>query len=83
VRFLKSILVGFVTAVVSAVLWVVFWLAVPTLVQSRQIASSGSGGLGVVLDATDISFLAPAVVGFLIGFVWTFRRASASARTTR
>jgi hypothetical protein len=68
VRYLKSVLVGILTGVVAAVIWGAFWLAVPTLVQSRQIALSGSGGLGLVaVDVTDISFLAPASSVFWSG----------------
>jgi hypothetical protein len=80
---LKSILIGILAAVLGVVLSVALSVIVPVMVNSWQIGSSGSGGLGLVVGVTDISFFAPAVVGFLVGFVWTFRRTSRLARTSR
>jgi hypothetical protein len=39
-----------VTAVVGAVLWAVFWLAVFAVGESRQIATSRSAGIGFAAD---------------------------------
>ena len=82
-RYVKSVAVGIVTGVVFAVCWVLLHTVGPFVAQSRQIANSGSGGIGVVADFTNIAFLMPAVVGFLVGFVWTFRRKSRLAPTRR
>jgi hypothetical protein len=82
-RILKSIGVGVLAAIVAAAGWVAVRLVVTAVAVSPQMTGSGAGGIGFVVDTTDVSFLAPAVVGFLIGFVWTLRRASRAARTSR
>jgi hypothetical protein len=80
VRYLKSTVVGFVTAVVASFGWVLLRLFVAESM-ARQVAEGRRGGIGAVrvgfvIDYTDVSILGPALVGFLIGFWWMFRRGS-------
>ena len=72
-RFLKSLLVGIVAAVIGAALWVFVVFYVPIflpLLVSRFTGSGGASGASVSSD----SILAVAFVGFLLGFAWMFRR---------
>ena len=76
-RFLKSGIIGFAAALVAAVMWVLAVLIVPVflpLLISRLTGTGGSGGSGASVGSGSI--LAAALVGFLVGFVWNFRRAS-------
>ena len=73
--YFKSFIVGLVTALITSVFWVLFTAAVEV---SRMFAASpeGSGGIAGVVVVTEASVLAGALVGFVVGFFWNFRRAS-------
>jgi len=75
--YVKSILVGIVAAVVSAVLWILAAFVMPIFVPLLMSRITGSGGAGV--SAASIgsgSILAAALVGFVVGSSWHFRRLS-------
>jgi hypothetical protein len=73
--YFRSFIVGLVTALITSVFWVLFTAAVEV---SRMFAASpeGSGGIAGVVVVSEASVLAAALVGFLVGFFWNFRRAS-------
>jgi hypothetical protein len=73
--YFKSFIVGLLAALIMSVIWVLFTAALEV---SRMFATSpeGSGGIAGVLVVTEASVLAAALVGFLVGFFWNFRRAS-------
>ena len=73
--YFRSFIVGLVTALITSVFWVLFTAAVEV---SRMFAASpeGSGGIAGVVVVSEASVLAAALVGFLVGFLWHFRRAS-------
>jgi hypothetical protein len=73
--YFKSFIVGLLAALIMSVIWVLFTAALEV---SRMFAASpaGSGGIAGVLVVTEASVLAAALVGFLVGFLWHFRRAS-------
>jgi hypothetical protein len=75
-RYLWSVIVGVVGAVLASVIWVLFRGFVANLEISRQMQASGGGGIGAVVVVTEVSVLAAALAGFLGGFFWYFRRAS-------
>jgi len=72
-RYLKSLLVGAVAALVGAVLWVFAVFFVPLFLPIVVSRFTGSGGIGAV-SVGSASILAASFVGFLLGFVWMFRR---------
>ena len=67
--YLKSALVGIVTGVGTAVIWV--FLRV--FITIRSIAASESGGLGSVSGGME-DMLMPGIVGFALGFYLMLRR---------
>jgi hypothetical protein len=74
-RYLKSLLVGVVAAVITSVLWVLVVLILPVFLPfliSRFAGGGGSGGGAARVGSGSI--LAVALAGFLLGFFWTFRR---------
>jgi hypothetical protein len=77
-RYFRSFIVGLLTALIMSVIWVLFREMAATVEMSRMIAASpeGSGGIAGVVVVTEASVLAAALAGFLVGFLWRFRRAS-------
>ena len=76
-RYLKSVIVGVAAAVVASVIWVLAVFILPVFLPffiSRFTGSGGSGG--AMASVGSGSILAVALLGFLVGFVWNFRRAS-------
>jgi hypothetical protein len=69
ILIIKSVLVGLLGAV-GLLLVVVMALVLPSLWRLR---GSGSGGIGAV-SYNLFGPLAIAVIGFLLGFVWMYRR---------
>jgi hypothetical protein len=79
VTFLKSTLVGFVTALAASVIWVVAMLVLPMAAPfliSRVFGSYGAVGAGAAVGSGSIMFAG--LVGFIAGFYWQFRRANKS-----
>jgi hypothetical protein len=75
--YIKSILAGIVSALICAVLWVLTAFVLPIFVPFLIFRVTGSGGAGV--GAASIGsgeILAAAVVGFVVGYSWRFRRLS-------
>ncbi|HYN10129.1 MAG TPA: hypothetical protein VES67_22275 [Vicinamibacterales bacterium] len=70
-RIIRSALVGIVAAVGAAVLSLLAELAVAVASISSQV-TSGSGGLGAVSGPA--FFPLAAMIGFVAGFYWQFRR---------
>jgi hypothetical protein len=75
-RYLTATGFGVVTAIATAILWIVVRfilpLAVPLLLSRIGATQSGSGGAGAVIGSASI-FLA-ALLGFVGGFVWMLWR---------
>jgi hypothetical protein len=75
-RYLTAIGFGVLTAVATAILWVVarfvLPLAVPLFLSRIGANQAGSGGAGAVIGSASI-FLA-ALLGFVGGFVWMLSR---------
>lgn len=72
-RFLKSVVVGVLGAVIGAALWLFVVFFVPLFLPFLISRFTGSGGTGVAGVGSG-SILAVALVGFLLGFAWKFRR---------
>jgi hypothetical protein len=76
----KSVLAGFVAALVASVLYILAVFVVPIafeLLRSRMAADAGSAGIGAIsVGFTDVSVLGVSLVAFAAGFTWQFRRAS-------
>jgi hypothetical protein len=75
-RYLTAAGFGVVTAITTAILWIVVRfvlpLAVPLFLARIGATQSGSGGAGAVIGSGSI-FLA-ALLGFVGGFVWMLWR---------
>jgi hypothetical protein len=76
--YFKSFIVALLAALITSVIWVLFRELTAAVEMSRMIAASpeGSGGIAGVIVVTEASVLAGALVGFVVGFFWNFRRAS-------
>jgi hypothetical protein len=74
----KSFIVGLLAALITSVFWVLLRETSAAVEMSRMFAASpeGSGGIAGVVVVSEASVLAAALVGFLVGFLWHFRRAS-------
>jgi hypothetical protein len=76
--YFKSFIVGLLAALITSVIWMLLREMSAAVEMSRMITASpeGSGGIAGVVVVTEASVLAAALVGFLVGFFWNFRRAS-------
>jgi hypothetical protein len=71
--YVKSVMVGVVGAVIAAVLWVLVAFVLPVFTPLLVSRVTGSpGGAGAAIGSGSI--LAAAVIGFVGGFYWMFRR---------
>jgi len=77
-RYCKSIIVGMATAVVASATWVLAVFVLPIFLPVVVSRFTGAGGMSAS-SVSSGSVLAAAVGGFLVGFVWHFRRASTHA----
>jgi hypothetical protein len=79
--YLKSVLVGIAAAIAAAGLWIfgvfIAPLVIPFLIS--RITNSAGAGIGAAYVGST-SILVAAVVGFLAGFYWQFRRLSTRRR---
>jgi hypothetical protein len=73
--YFKSILVGIVAAVAAAVLWILAVFVMPVFMPFLISRITNSGGVGAASVGSG-SILGAALVGFLIGCYWQFRRLS-------
>lgn len=75
-RYLTAAGFGVLTAIATAILWIVVRfvlpLAVPVFLSRIGAAQSGSGGAGAVIGSGSI--LLAALLGFVGGFVWMLWR---------
>ena len=71
-RYLTAAGFGVLTAIATAILWIVVRfvvpLAVPIVLSRTSATQSGSGGAGAVIGSGSI--LLAALLGFVGGFVW-------------
>jgi hypothetical protein len=77
-RYLRAVVVGIAAAFLAAVMWLFAALIIPvflTMVISG-VSASGSGGIGAVSVGVGDSTFVAAMVGFLVGFVWSIRKTS-------
>jgi hypothetical protein len=73
--YFKSVLAGFAAALAATIIYVFCFVVLPILVpflRSRLSGSTGSGGAGAFVGSGSLFIVA--VVGFIIGFYWSFRR---------
>ena len=75
-RYLTAAGVGVLTAIATAILWIVVGFVLPTVVPlflSRiRVTQFGSGGAGAVIGSGSI--LLAALLGFVGGFLWMLWR---------
>jgi hypothetical protein len=77
-RYIKSVVVGIIAAGVAAVVWVVVVGVLPIAVPFVIGKFFGTGGTASAY-ITSGTVLVAALVGFVLGFVWRFRRTPALA----
>ena len=73
--YLKSILVGFVTALAASVIWILAVFVLPIWLPFLLSRITGDGGVGAASIGSGL-ILGVALVGFAFGFFWKFRRLS-------
>jgi hypothetical protein len=76
---LTSTLFGLVTAILFAVAWIVMKLVLPLTVPYLLSRFSNDGVGGGSAFITSGSILMAALIGFVCGFLWRFRRLSRQA----
>jgi hypothetical protein len=81
VIYLKSFVVGALTAVAAAILWIVVAFVLPVFAPFLLSRVTGGGGFGAATIGSG-SILAAALVGFAAGFYWTCRRHSRTRRSS-
>jgi hypothetical protein len=77
--YFKSVIVGIVAALIAVVIWVLAVFILPVFlpfVFSEFTGNGGMGASGIGASVESGSILAVALVGFLAGFVWYFRKVS-------
>ena len=76
-NYVRSFVVGIVVALAASAVWILIVfvapLAVPVLVSRLPGTDGGAGMASAYIDSDSI--LVVALVGFIAGFYWTFRRA--------
>ena len=72
--YLTSALVGIAAAVAASVIWIVATLVLPMAAPFLVSRTFGAGGGGGTVGSGSI--LIAAIIGFISGFYWQFRRAS-------
>jgi hypothetical protein len=73
--YIKSILAGLVAAVAAALIYVLVTVVLPIVFAMLMSNASGSGG-GAFVSTAEGPLLGMALIGFIAGFAWEFRRAS-------
>jgi hypothetical protein len=75
--YVKSLVFGIGAAIAASILWILAVFVLPILAPfllSRVTGSGGAGAAGASIDSESI--LAAALVGFVGGSYWKFRRLS-------
>jgi hypothetical protein len=76
VRYLTACAVGVLTAIATAILWIVVRfilpIAVPLFLSRIGATSTGAGAAGAVISSGSI--LIAALLGFVVGVAWMLRR---------
>jgi len=76
--YIKSILVGFVTAAVAMIAWLIGEMAYQVIPQLKEIMpQDGSGGIGAVAVVTYVPFVG--LAAFAMGFYLMLRRLKSRA----
>ena len=72
--YIKATVIGMLSAMILAVVWVVaaLWLPVYGQMWLSYMRNEGAGGGGSSVGSG--STLLAAIIGFVCGFVWTVRR---------
>ena len=73
--YVKSFLFGTGAAIVAAILWILAVFVLPIVVPFALSRVTGAGGIGAASIGSG-SVLAAALVGFVAGFYWKFRKLS-------
>jgi hypothetical protein len=73
--YVKSVLFGTGAAIVAAILWILTVFVLPIVVPFALSGVTGTGGMSAASIGSG-SILAAALVGFVAGFYWKFRRLS-------
>ena len=80
--FFKSFVVGMVVALAASAVWILIVfvapLAVPVLVSRLPGSDGGVSMTTAYIDSASI--LAVALIGFIVGFYWAFRRGRQTGR---
>lgn len=75
-RYLNSVIAGIVAAVGASVIWVLVVFILPVLLPLFILRLSGSGSSASGAYISSESIFGVALIGFLVGFVWSLRRTS-------
>jgi hypothetical protein len=76
---LRSTLFGLTTAILAVVVWIVVKFVLPIWVPYLFSRFSNDGVGGATATISSGSILIAAILGFVLGFFWRFRRLSRSA----
>ena len=71
--YIKAIVAGIVGALAASVLWILVAFVAPILLTVTLANFGGSGGAGFVSIGSG-SILVAALVGFVVGSLWRYRR---------
>ena len=74
---IRSVAAGALAAVAAVVAWVLVVVVLPAMVRYSfsRYRYAGSGGIGFVVTSINaLIVMVVAMVGFALGFWWTFRR---------
>lgn len=76
--YVKSVLAGIAGALLASIGWIVvsFILPIAVPILLSRFSNEGAGGSGAVIGSGSI--LLAALLGFIAGFYWQFRRAKKS-----
>jgi uncharacterized paraquat-inducible protein A len=81
--YVKAIVVGVVTGLFTAVLWVFAALILPVWIGSWLASLRGDGVWGGAAVVDSGSMALAALIGFALGFGWTLRRERRRQRLTK
>jgi hypothetical protein len=78
--YIKSVVVGVVTAIAAVLLYALALFAYFVLlpIVAEWSTATGSGGIGIVVSSGPV--LGVALVGFVVGFYWKLRSAMRAKR---
>jgi len=79
VIYLKSAVAGIIGAVAAVAIWLIAEFVSPIVLALVFSRVTGAGGIGAVSSGT-LTIFTVALLGFLAGFVWQFRRSSSRSQ---